>query len=80
MGVNPNWPAGILWGFAHGIFTGVMMSTLSEDHPNIGEGKSISDPGILGRRWSNLMPYWILGLHIIFGVVTLLTYQLLFNP
>jgi hypothetical protein len=25
MALTPNWPAGILWGFAHGIFVGVMM-------------------------------------------------------
>ena len=80
MGVNPDWPAGILWGFAHGIFIGVMMSTVSEQHPHIGEGKAIASPGILGRRWSPLMPYWVLGIHIIFGVVTLLTYQVLFTP
>ena len=80
MGVNPNWPAGILWGFAHGIFIGVMMSTISEQHPHIGEGKAIAEPGILGRRWSPFMPYLVLGIHVIFGVVTLLTYQLMFNP
>lgn len=77
MAVNPNWPVGILWGFAHGIFIGVAMSTMSETHPHIGEGHAIENPGILGRRWSPLMPYWLLGLHIIFGVTTLLTYQLL---
>lgn len=79
MRVTPNWPAGILWGFAHGIFVGVAMSTMADSHPHVGEGKSISDPGMLGHRWSELMPYWILGLHVIFGVVTLLTYRLLIN-
>ena len=80
MGITPNWPAGILWGFAHGIFIGVMMSTVAEQHPQIGEGKPISDPGILGSNWSSLMPYIVLGAHVVFGVITLLTYQLLFNP
>lgn len=79
MGLQPTWPAGILWGFAHGIFIGVIMSTIGEAHPYMGEGKPIPEPGILGARWSNLMPYWILGLHIIFGVVTLFTYQLMFH-
>jgi len=80
MGIQANWPAGILWGFAHGIFVGVMLGLLSDDHPHIGEGKLIDDPGIMGRRWSPLMPYWILGLHVIFGVVTLFTYRFLFTP
>lgn len=75
MGVTPNWPAGILWGFGHGIFVGVMMGTLAETHPYVGEDKPIKDPGILGHRWSELMPYWILGLHVIFGVSSLLIYH-----
>lgn len=80
IGFEANWPAGILWGFAHGIFIGVVMSTIAEDHPNIGKGKAIEDPGILGSNWGVLMPYWILGLHVIFGIVTLISYQLMFNP
>lgn len=79
MRVAPNWPAGILWGFAHGIFVGVVMSTMADAHPHIGEGKPIEDPGMLGHRWSELMPYWILGVHVIFGVSTLLIYRLLVN-
>lgn len=75
MVVTPNWPAGILWGFAHGIFVGSLMGILADTHPYIGEDKPISHPGILGNRWSNLMPYWILGLHIIFGVCTLAIYH-----
>lgn len=79
MGVPPNWPAGILWGFAHGIFVGVVMSTMADTHPYIGKGKPIADPGMLGHRWSELMPYWILGVHIIFGVSMLLIYRWLLN-
>lgn len=80
MVLTPNWPAGILWGFAHGIFVGVMMGILSENHPNIGDDKRIKDPGILGNRWGDGMPYWILGLHIIYGVCTLaIYYQLMFG-
>lgn len=75
MVVTPNWPAGILWGFAHGIFVGSMMGILADTHPYIGEDKPISHPGILGHRWSDLMPYWILGLHIIFGACTLSIYH-----
>lgn len=75
MVVVPNWPAGILWGFAHGIFIGAMMGILAENHPYIGSDKPIKDPGILGREWSPLMPYLILGLHVIFGVCTLSFYH-----
>lgn len=75
MVVTPNWPAGILWGFAHGIFVGSMMGILADTHPYIGEGKPIDSPGILGQDWGALMPYWILGLHIIFGVCTLWLYH-----
>ncbi len=78
MGVRPVWTAGILWGFAHGIVVGVMMSTITQSHPHMGKGKEISDPGILGSNWSDTMPYIILGIHIIFGVITLYVYQLLF--
>ena len=80
MVVTPNWPAGILWGFAHGIFVGSMMGILADTHPYIGEGKPIAVPGILGQNWGDLMPYWILGLHIIFGVSTLaIYYQIVFG-
>lgn len=80
MVLTPNWPAGILWGFAHGIFVGSMMGILADTHPFIGEDKPIEDPGILGSRWGTGMPYWILGLHVIFGVCTLsIYYQLMFG-
>lgn len=75
MVVEPNWPAGILWGFAHGIFVGAMMGILADTHPYIGDGQPIKNPGILGHEWSELMPYWILGLHVIFGVCTLTFYH-----
>ena len=75
MAVTPNWPAGILWGFGHGIFVGSMMGILADTHPHIGEDKPISIPGILGHRWGTLMPYWILALHIIYGVCTLAIYH-----
>ncbi|MEL7832382.1 hypothetical protein [Fodinibius sp. Rm-B-1B1-1] len=75
MVVTPNWPAGILWGFAHGIFVGSMMGIIADTHPYIGEDKPIKSPGILGQQWSELMPYWILTLHIIYGACTLLIYH-----
>ena len=75
MVVVPNWPAGILWGFAHGIFVGSMMGIMAETHPYIGDDKPIENPGILGHRWGTLIPYWILGLHVIYGVCTLSFYH-----
>lgn len=75
MVVIPNWPAGILWGFAHGIFVGSMMGIIADTHPHIGDNKSIKNPGIMGQEWGTLMPYWILGLHIIYGVCTLSIYH-----
>ena len=75
LAITTNWPAGILWGFAHGVFMGSMMGIMAESHPYIGKDKPISDPGIMGREWGTLVPYWILGLHVIFGATTLLIYH-----
>jgi hypothetical protein len=74
MNFTPNWPAGLLWGFAHGVFTGVLLSTTTRNNPHIGDGKTLPDPGMMGRRWSPAMPYWILVLHMIFGGITLFLY------
>ena len=79
MAVTPNWPAGILFGFAHGIFIGVMIGILSQDHPQIGEGKPMQDPGMFGNRWGAGIPYVLLGTHIIYGVSTLYIYWHLFQ-
>lgn len=75
MAVTANWPAGILWGFAHGIFVGVLMSTLAENHPQIGEGKTIENPGILGRRWASYMPHWVLTIHVVYGTIAMAIYH-----
>lgn len=75
MSVIPDWPTGILWGFAHGIFIGSMMGIIGDTHPYIGEDKPISDPGIMGKNWGDEMPWWVLGIHIIFGVCTLTIYN-----
>lgn len=74
LAITTNWPAGILWGFAHGVFTGTMLGILAESHPYIGKDKPISEPGIMGREWGTLVPYWILALHVIFGASTLAIY------
>lgn len=75
MGFTPNWAMGILWGFAHGIFVGAMMGILADTHPHIGEKKPITHPGVLGQNWGTFVPYWILGLHILYGIVTLSLYH-----
>lgn len=75
MAVTPNWPAGILYGFAHGIFIGVMIGILAQDHPYIGEGKPMDDPGMFGSRWGPGIPYVLLATHIIYGVSTLYIYH-----
>lgn len=75
MVVTPNWPAGILWGFTHGIFVGSMMGILADTHPYIGDDKPIPNPGIMGSEWGTLIPYWILVLHTIYGVCTLGIYH-----
>ncbi len=79
MVVTPNWPAGILWGLGHGIFVGSVMGIMADTHPEIGEDKAIPDPGIMGRKWGSLIPYYVLGLHIIYGASTLaIYYQIVF--
>lgn len=75
MAVTPNWPIGILWGFGHGIFIGVLMGILSENHPHIGEGKAINNPGILGTKWGDAIPYLFLALHIIYGASAMAIYH-----
>lgn len=79
MNVTPNWPAGILFGFAHGIFVGVMIGILSENHPQIGEDREMSDPGMFGSRWGTGIPYILLIVHVIFGVTALTIYHNLFT-
>lgn len=75
MQVTPNWPSGILFGFAHGIFIGVMIGTLSESHPYIGPEKPISDPGMFAQQWGTAVPYLLFGLHILYGVVSMALYH-----
>lgn len=75
MAFVPDWPAGILWGLAHGIFVGSLMGIAADAHPYIGDDKPISSPGIMGADWGDTIPYYILGLHIIFGVCTLWIYS-----
>lgn len=79
MRITPNWPAGILFGFAQGIFIGAVIGFLAESHPNIGEGKEMSDPGMFGARWGTGIPYVLLITHVIYGVTTLSIYHFLLS-
>jgi len=79
MAITPNWPAGILYGFAHGIFIGVMIGILAQSHPLIGEGRPMEDPGMFGSRWGTGIPYVLLATHIVYGVSTLYIYHNLFR-
>lgn len=77
MGFEPNWPTGLLWGLAHGIFVGSLLGIAADSHPHIGEGQLIDTPGIMGRKWGDLIPYLILGLHMVFGACTLWIYNIM---
>lgn len=76
LSIPPIWQVGFLWGMAHGIISGVLVSTICQNHPYMGKGKEIPNPGILGSNWSEVNPYLYLSLHIIFAVVTIFIYQL----
>lgn len=78
MVVPPDWPAGILYGTSHGIFIGAMIGIISSDHPHVGEGKAMSDPGMFGHRWGIGVSVILLVTHILYGVATLLIYDNLF--
>lgn len=75
MAVPPDWPAGIMYGTSHAIFIGAMIGIIATDHPNIGEGKAMEDPGMFGHRWGIGVTVVLLLVHIIFGVSTLLIYN-----
>ncbi|MFH5832688.1 hypothetical protein ACG2F4_12870 [Halalkalibaculum sp. DA3122] len=78
MAVTPNWPAGIMYGVSHSIFIGAMIGILSSEHPHIGEGKAMSDPGMFGHQWGIGVTVELFVIHIIYGVSTLGIYYNLF--
>ncbi|HKJ44829.1 MAG TPA: hypothetical protein VJ991_03285 [Balneolales bacterium] len=82
MGITqpPQWWLGIVYGFASAFLSGVLLGTLADDHPNMGEGKEISNPGMFATNWGlgNTATFFII--HIIFGLVTLMTYIHLYGP
>jgi len=76
----PSWEFGLLYGFGHGFFMGVIISTFADSHPKVGEGKLIPDPGMFGANWGALVPAAIIIAHMIFGVITIFTYNHIYHP
>ncbi|HKJ32372.1 MAG TPA: DUF6789 family protein [Balneolales bacterium] len=70
----PQWWLGIIYGFASGFLSSVLLGTMVDDHPNMGKDKAISDPGMFVSKWGlgNTTTYF--ALHVIFGLVTMLAY------
>ncbi|MDR8389598.1 hypothetical protein NC796_00525 [Aliifodinibius sp. S!AR15-10] len=75
MAVIPNWPAGIMYGVSHAIFIGAMIGILASEHPHIGEGKAMSDPGMFGHLWGVGVSVELLVVHVIYGASTLWIYH-----
>jgi len=71
----PRWTLGLLFGFAHGFFSGIILSTVADANPNVGNGKAISDPGMFGNRWGKSVPFYIFVVHMVFGLVTVISYN-----
>lgn len=77
---TPKWTLGLLFGAAHGFFAGVLLSTYADSHPHVGPDKSIPDPGMFGNLWGISVPFLIILLHVIFGLVTTILYNQLYHP
>lgn len=81
MGMNivPSWEMGLLFGLGNGLLSGVAFGTLGEDHPLMGEGKKIPDPGVFLTKWGLPTTVIFVGLHMLFGVVVVLLYTHMFS-
>jgi len=75
----PSIPFGLIFGFAQGLFTGVMLGTLSTYHPHFGEGKTFSDPGMFGANWGLSTIFFVVLLNLVFAFVTMFTYLHLYG-
>lgn len=76
----PQWWLGIVYGLAAGVLASVLLGTIVDDHPNMGKGKAISDPGMMISKWGVGNAATFLALHVIFGVVTIIVYTHLHGP
>ncbi len=77
---SPNLMLGFLFGTAHGIFVGVLISTFADRHPHVGQDKAIPDPGMFGNRWGISVPFMIILLHIVYGLTMTYLYNMLYHP
>ncbi len=75
----PSIEFGLVFGFAQGLFTGVMLGALSEYHPHFGEGKTFSDPGMFGANWGLSTIFFVVIMNLVFAYVTMFTYLHLFG-
>lgn len=76
---QPNIPFGLLFGFAQGLFTGVMLGTLREYHPHYGDGKTFADPGMFGTNWGLSTIFFVVIMNLVFGFVTIFAYLHLYG-
>ena len=76
---QPSIPFGLIFGFAQGLFTGVMLGTLREYHPHYGDGKTFSDPGMFGTKWGLSTIFFVVILNLVFAVVTMYAYLHLYG-
>ncbi len=72
--VNPTWQIGLLFGFGHGLLSGVILGSVGEEHPQMGESKAMSKPGIFVNQWGLPTTVVFVALHMIFGLVMVLLY------
>lgn len=76
----PSWGTGLLYGFANGIFMGMIAGTLVDSKLNVGKGKAVEDPGMFFHKWGLLSSVSIVVLYIIYGFTTLVIYTSLYGP
>ena len=72
--VNPTWVIGLLFGFGHGMLSGVILGSVGEEHPQMGEGKALSKPGVFVNHWGLSTTVIFVALHMIFGLVAVVLY------
>lgn len=72
--VNPTWQIGLLFGFGHGLLSGVILGSVGDEHPQMGEGMALAKPGIFVNNWGLSTTVVFVALHMIFGLVAVLLY------
>lgn len=72
--VNPTWQIGLLFGFGNGLLSGVILGSVGDEHPQMGEGKALTKPGVFVNNWGLPTTVVFVALHMIFGLVAVLLY------